>query len=199
MKLHPAMTIAERIQRELAPFCEPARCEIVGSLRRARPEVNDVDLVVIPKPGQLAALKERCKQRCRVIYDGDLNFITAMMLPTRVEFQLDIFVAHAGIDDLITPQKSNWGSLLVARTGSKQFNQIIARTAKNQDKAWKIYDGIYAGGRWQKQGETDDTEVYVGGQLVASETEEQIFEALGLKWMPPAYREINSGSLIPQP
>ena len=43
------LPITERLVSILAPFCE--RIEIAGSLRRLKPEVGDIELVVIPKLG----------------------------------------------------------------------------------------------------------------------------------------------------
>jgi DNA polymerase/3'-5' exonuclease PolX len=189
MKVYTAMNFAEQIQRELAPFCIPGRCEIAGSIRRGRPEVNDIDMVLLPRPGQLAALKARCKSRCRVIRDGEKNFTIAMLMGDRSEFQIDIFFAHAGTEDLLAPQPSNFGSVLLCRTGSKEHNVMLCELAKSRDMKWATYDGLLAGGEWRRI-EPGAEEEYVGGKIIASETEEQIFSALGLKWVPPALREV---------
>lgn len=61
MKLERATIIADKVVTALRPLCE--RIEIAGSVRRARPEVNDVDLVLLPRPGQTAAIKARCRER----------------------------------------------------------------------------------------------------------------------------------------
>ena len=47
MILSTASNYADQIVEWLTPYCE--RIEIAGSIRRARPEVNDIDLVVIPR------------------------------------------------------------------------------------------------------------------------------------------------------
>lgn len=192
------MTLAERIQRELQPFC--SRIEIAGSIRRGCAEVGDIDFVILPgmpgSQGQISGveyIKERCKQKCRVITDGKQNFICAMRLPAGQEFQIDIFFAHNGVDDLITPQPTNFGSLLLCRTGSKEHNIWLASKAKAMDMHWNPYQGLIAGGAWELDGQGSK---YVGGKLIASETEEEIYEALGLKWISPALREVRMGQLV---
>lgn len=187
MKLYDAMTLAERIQRELGPLCD--QCAIAGSIRRARPEVNDIDLVILPKRGQLDAIKARCKQKCRVITDGRQNFICALRMPDKSEFQLDIFFAHGGRDDLLEPMPTNFGTLLLCRTGSKEHNVKLCAYAKSLGMKWSPYLGLLAGGEWQIRGSAEE---YIGGKIIASETEEKIFEALGMKVVPPALREANA-------
>lgn len=194
MKLHLAMTLAERVQRELAGFCLPGMCTIAGSIRRARPEVNDIDFVILPKPivegggSGVEAIKARCRQKCRVITDGDQNFICAMRMPDHSEFQLDIFFAHNGKEELFEKQPTNYGSLLLCRTGSQAHNIKLCSIAKQRDMKWSPYQGVLAGGEWVFKGQDS---VYEGGTLIASETEEEIFEALGLQWIPPALREVD--------
>lgn len=195
MKLHLATTLAERIQRELAPFCH--KCEIAGSIRRARPEVNDIDLVIVPKAGQERALRDRIKAKTRVITDGRQTLIVSLSMPRprttmdlqgwQSEFQLDVWFAHGGKDDLLDPQPSNFGSLLLCRTGSKEHNIKICQRAKSMDMKWNPQVGLFAGGVWVTHPEIEDE--YVGGKLIASESEEQIFSALGLNWISPAFRE----------
>ena len=48
MKLEEAKLIAERVKSTLALYCD--RIEIAGSIRRQKPIVNDIDLVIIEKP-----------------------------------------------------------------------------------------------------------------------------------------------------
>jgi DNA polymerase/3'-5' exonuclease PolX len=47
MELSRAREIAKRVLVLLRPFCE--RAEIAGSIRRGKPEVGDIEIVVIPK------------------------------------------------------------------------------------------------------------------------------------------------------
>lgn len=42
-----ALLIATNLLNDLLPFCE--RAEIAGSVRRLKPEVKDIEIVVIPK------------------------------------------------------------------------------------------------------------------------------------------------------
>ena len=46
MDLEYALPIANQVVEKLAPFCQ--RIEVAGSIRRRRPFVHDIDLVVIP-------------------------------------------------------------------------------------------------------------------------------------------------------
>lgn len=199
MKLHDAMTLAEAIQRELGPFSH--KCEIAGSIRRARSEVNDIDLVILPRSeacgaNGIGAIKARCRQRCRVIRDGDQNFICALKLKGGAEFQLDIFFAHGSESDLLSSTPGNFGSLLLCRTGSKEHNIQIAQRAKAQDMKWNPYQGLLAGGAWEFEGQDS---VYRGGTIIACETEEEIFEALGMKWIAPHFREASATTQLTQP
>lgn len=47
MKLEQAQQIAEALKADLKPYCE--KIEIGGSIRRKKPEPNDIELVCIPK------------------------------------------------------------------------------------------------------------------------------------------------------
>ncbi len=171
MKAFDAYNLAEKIKGQLAPMCE--RIEIAGSLRRGRADVNDIDLVILPKAGQLAAIKARCELKCRRVRDGDQNYIVMLRLPGQQEFQLDIFFARAAECDLLQKKPGNWGTLLLCRTGSKEHNIFIVEHAKTRGFTWHPYEGV-------KDGD---------GYVIASETEEEIFDMLALKFVPPANRE----------
>ena len=173
MKLFDAYKIADKIKAELAPMCE--RIEIAGSLRRGRPEVNDIDFVILPKPGQMDAIKARCEKKCHVVKDGEQNYI--VRLPSYGGggggFQVDIFFARPAVKDLLQTVPGNWGSLLLCRTGSTAHNIYLVEHAKSRGFTWNPYKGVL------------DAEGYV----IASETEEEIFDMLALEFVPPANRE----------
>ena len=167
MRVFDAYKIADRIKAELAPFCE--RIEIAGSIRRGRAEVNDVDFVILPKPGQMAAIKARCEKKCAVVKDGEQNYI--VRLPTG--FQVDIFFARPAVKDLLQTVPGNWGTLLLCRTGSTAHNIFLVAHAKSRGFTWNPYKGVLDG----------------EGFVIASESEEEIFDMLALAWVPPAERE----------
>jgi len=179
MKLREAYLLAARIKGELEPMCE--RIEIAGSIRRARPEVNDIDLVLLPKPGMHGAIRKRCLRRCHLVTDGEQNLI--VRLPTNGTpasgFQVDLFFARGREQDLLGSTPGNWGSILLCRTGSKEHNIWIAERARSLGLQWQTYKGIF--GPSVLDGPTD--------KLMASETEEEIFKALNLELIPPVMRE----------
>lgn len=167
MNLRAAQSLALRIQAELAPLCE--RIEIAGSIRRARPVVNDVDLVILPRPGRLAEIKARCERRCAVVTSGEQNYI--VRLPGGM--QLDIFFARPPRKDLLQTEPGNFGTLLLCRTGSREHNIWLVGHAKARGMTWAPYRGVLDG----------------DGYVVAAETEAEIFEALGLEFIAPEQRE----------
>jgi DNA polymerase (family 10) len=171
MKLVRAIVIALKIQEQLAPLCE--RIEIAGSIRRARPEVGDIDLVLLPKPGQLSAIKARCTQRCTMVRDGEQNCIYRLTLSGGVEIQLDIFIARPAVSDLLNTAPGNFGTLLLCRTGSKEHNIYLVEHAKRLGRRWNPYRGVI-----------DEQQT-----VLASETEQDIFTALKLPWIKPEDRE----------
>lgn len=49
MKHTDAMLIAEKLLDELKPFCEGGKAMIAGGLRRGKPDVHDIEIVVKPR------------------------------------------------------------------------------------------------------------------------------------------------------
>lgn len=174
MELSHAKRFADRIVAELSPHCD--RIEIAGSVRRRRPYVNDIDIVCIPKGVEgRDRLIERCRQRGHLLKNGGQYVELMYMIIARganTEIHLDLWFAHAGQGDLFSRQPSNWGMLLLARTGSKEHNIMLAGMAKSKGLVFSPHEGL-------KRGEA----------IIASETEEAIFRTLGLPYVPPEERE----------
>ena len=154
---------AHQIIDVISPFCQEVH--IAGSIRRKRPIVHDIDLVVLPH--NKAALKARCSHNATVLSDGDKNYLIRL----NNGLEIDIFFAHSGTADFFNPDPPNIGSILLCRTGSKEFNQRIARHAHTLGAQWQPYRGLV-----------------VANKVIASRTEEEMFNRLNINFMPPEHR-----------
>lgn len=124
MEYNKALQIAERIKRELEPHCE--KVEIAGSLRRKKSEVNDIEIVAIPKPNREGLIKtvnkwEKVKGEATGKY-------TQRILPDNIK--LDLFFAD----------KENWGAIFLIRTGDWEFSKKFMGTVMPKNK-YKQKDG----------------------------------------------------------
>ena len=166
MKLERAMQIAARIAEELTPFCHTL--QIAGSIRRQRPEVGDIDIVCLPSDSH--GLRARVlKTHPRVIADGKHNLEVTLSGGLR----LDVWMAQPGQRTLFGEGGTNWGSLLLCRTGSIGHNIHLVEHAKRLGLRWNPYWGVYDG----------------MSRCIACETEEDIFKVLKLDFIKPGDRE----------
>jgi DNA polymerase/3'-5' exonuclease PolX len=167
MNLSTARRLAERIEVELQPHCD--RLVIAGSIRRHRPEVGDIDLVCIPQgnTGRCAIL-ERCARTSKLMKEG----VQYVVFELPGGFQLDLWFAHADQQSLIDTTPTNFGMLLLSRTGSARHNVYLAQVAKRRGLHFNPHRGILR-----------------GEEIVASRTEEEILSALGLPYIAPEDRE----------
>ena len=166
LELTQADKLAAQILAELKPFCE--RIEIAGSIRRRRPLVNDIDIVVLPHPDQTNALRARVLERTTPISDGPQVILTRLQNGV----QLDLWIAHGPKKDLFSETPTNFGVLLLSRTGSKEHNIWLCQVAERLGRRLNPHHGVYE-----------------NRQLLASATEEEIFAALKLDFVPPERRE----------
>lgn len=171
MNYSRALKIAKQIEAALLPFCE--RIAIAGSIRRSRPQVNDIDLVILAKAGQRQAFMDRCLVRGVAVTNGEQNAIFRLRLSDRTEIQLDLFFARPPRRDLLAYEPGNFGSLLLCRTGSKEHNIFLVEHAKQMGLVWHPYRGVFD----------------AAGKCLAAESEEEIFQALDLEFINPARRE----------
>jgi DNA polymerase/3'-5' exonuclease PolX len=190
MILTKAQKLAEKIVAELAPYCE--KIQIAGSIRRQRPECSDIDLVILPKPGQKNALETRCRTHAMPVQMGGQNWILRLGNPIK-PIQLDIFLADPPTKDFFQTKPGNFGSLLLCRTGSKEHNIHLIQRAKTMGLTWNPYYGIFGPiATLETLPAITQRPVKTGpGTLcLASEDEAEIFTLLGLPWIPPEQREI---------
>ncbi len=171
MNLSRAEKLSLAIISELLPFCE--KLEIAGSVRREWPNVNDIDIVLIPKSGAKEKIISRCTRNMKIVTGRRQEPNNATLVHEKAGFQLDLFFAHGEIVDLVSATPSNWGAVYLCRTGSMQHNIQLCNHAIARGLKFAPYRGI----------------VNKKDKIIASATEEDIYEALGLPWRHPRERE----------
>jgi DNA polymerase (family X) len=181
-----ASKIAERLRGELADFCE--RIEVAGSIRRQRPRVGDIDLVLLTREGARPELEKRVRRNpdTRILRNGREN----MALVLANDVQVDLFFAAPAVNDLAGYVPGNFGMRLLAMTGSKEHNIFLTEEARKRGYHFHPYKGLMRGGHYFALPEGGRE--YRGGEVFCSEDELNIFKALGCGWVPPEQREVNA-------
>lgn len=176
-----AMEIATALEEELAKGC--AKTQIAGSLRRRKPFVNDIEILVIPKPqtkqkendlfteeipGDFWILEQLLKKGTlekRKKCNGTLTYgpRTKLLVHTASGIPVDVFSCSP----------PEWVNCLFSRTGGKATNIAIASNAKRCQLAWEAFG---AGFRTKQ------------GELIEIKSEKEIFAIVGLPYLPPSHR-----------
>ena len=164
------LSYAEGVAQELAAvFHEVRGVEAVtpaGSLRRGRETVGDLDLLVTgPNP--------------TAVLDRFIAYPSVEEVLSRGENKASAKVGREGLQvDVRALAPESFGAAMQYFTGSKDHNVAVRTRAVKMGFKLSEY-GLYR--------VADDSRV-------AGETEAQIYEALGLGWIPPELRE-NSGEV----
>ena len=169
-RIDKATEIADRIAALIREFPGIATITPAGSLRRGKETVGDLDLLVTGpacEPAVVAAALEHV---------AALPLIDNLIAKgqNKVSFTLR---NHLQVDVRLLPQAS-YGAALQYFTGSKHHNVTLRQRAIRRGLTLSEYS----------LARLDDA------TIVASETEEQIYNALDLAWIPPELRE-NCGEL----
>ncbi len=187
-----AMEVAETFTGRLRGLEEVAKAEPAGSLRRGRDTVGDIDILVALKPGfeQMAAhvgeVFRTTPGVTQVLAAGDskssvrasLNFDVGRWKRT-----LDDGTAGPTVQvDLRVLPLGAWGSGLMYFTGSKEHNVRL------RERALKMGMTLNEWGLFPEDDEKTPPQAR-GIRPVASATEEEVYAALKLAWVPPELRE----------
>jgi len=152
---------AETLKKKLEKSGLVERVEIVGSIRRMKETIGDIDILTIIKPGvdpmkvmdffvSLPEIKE-------VIAKGPAK--TSVALKIGMDCDLRVF------------EEKSFGAAMLYFTGSKEHNIEVRKIAIK--KGYKLNEyGLFK----------DDT-------LVAGKSEEEIYRKLGMQYIPPEMRE----------
>ncbi len=157
-----SLALAMREYMSRVPGVE--RAEVAGSFRRQKETVGDLDILVIsknPKAVMDAFISQ--PEVLEVIAKGD----TKSSVRLKVGIDVDLRVVPA----------DSYGAALAYFTGSKAHNVAMREMA--QAKGWKLNEyGLFGKGRGGAE-----------GPRIAGRTEEEVYDKLGLEYVPPEMRE----------
>ncbi|MBA7606563.1 hypothetical protein ES703_13713 [subsurface metagenome] len=167
MQLEKAKAIAEKIKALLAPSCE--RITVAGSIRRQKPDVGDIELLVIPR---YVAGVDMLDAKIQTLIQLDVLDYRLNKWGSRVYGPKNKLLRHveSGIGvDIFSTTAECWPVALVVRTGGKISNMEIATRALERGLRFHAY------GRGFTRAD--------GSELIC-QSEADVFRAVGL-----AYRE----------
>lgn len=155
-----AMDIAEQLVAELSDIRGCVRCTYAGSLRRMKETIGDIDILVAARrSAPFMDALAALPHTAEVIAHGEKK--TSVRTVTGLQVDLRVL------------PPASWGAGLQYFTGSKAHNIRTRELAVRQGLKLSEY-GLF------------DAE---SGESITSETEEAIYERLGLPWIPPTLRE----------
>ncbi|MEF8814629.1 MAG: helix-hairpin-helix domain-containing protein [Halovenus sp.] len=170
MLLGRAFPIARETESRLTRSDAFERVDIVGSFRRRRPTVGDLDiLATADDPG--AAMDEFCSH-------DDVRDVLS-----RGETKGSVVISGGLQIDLRLVDVEEYGAALLYFTGSKDHNIALRNRAIDRDLKLNEY------GLFDTSNVTDRRAGQRVGDRIASESENTVYEALDLAWIPPELRE----------
>jgi DNA polymerase/3'-5' exonuclease PolX len=176
-----ALEVVQEIEEFLLPCV--TRIAVVGSVRRKKPTVRDVELLCIPRSvdttpvGEffprltntleigLEKLQKEGVVEKRIKSDGTFSYgkKTKLLVHCKSRIPIDIFVTDP----------SQWFNTLVAKTGGKENNVAIAANAKRLGMRWVTSSPGF---------------LLSDGSILPVQKEEDAFSFVGLPYLLPHQR-----------
>jgi len=157
-----ALPYAEAIVKNLKEVPGVSRIDIAGSLRRMKETIGDIDILVTSKkPGPIMDAFTSMDSVANILAKGDTK--SSVVLISGIQVDLRILPS------------ADYGAALHYFTGSKDHNIVIRDRGKRKGLKVSEY-GVF------------DTK---SGKKIAGRTEEKVFKAVGLPFIPPELRENN--------
>ncbi|MBU4338396.1 DNA polymerase III, partial [Patescibacteria group bacterium] len=139
------------------------RVDAVGSIRRLKETIGDIDFLVISgKP--------------KIVMDFFVSLPGVIKIWGKGTTKSSVRLKEGFDMDIRVLSKRSYGSALQYFTGSKEHNIVLRRIAINKGLKLSEYG------------------LFKGSKMLAGENEKEIYEKLGLDWIPPELRE-NQGEI----
>jgi len=158
--LYKGDEIAAHLKKELLDSGFASHIEVVGSLRRKKETIGDIDILAISKkPNELMDHFSKMKSAKQVLSKGDTK--SSLILEEGIQADLRVFSPEC------------YGAAMLYFTGSKQHNIELRNIAISKSMKLSEY-GLFA----RKT-----------NKLLAGKTEQECYRKLGLNYIEPELRE----------
>jgi DNA polymerase (family 10) len=158
--LGTALPLAEMILSRLLALPDALQGAVAGSLRRARPTIGDIDILVASENGA-------------PIMDAFVTMPEVARVLGHGETKSSVELANSLQADLRVISPARWGTALQYFSGSQAHNIRLRGLAL--DKGLSLNEHAL-------------TPVNAGNEILCA-TEDEVYTALGLPWIPPELRE----------
>ena len=148
----------KEFSQKLKSLKEVERIDAVGSIRRMKETIGDVDFLIISK-------------NLEVVMDFFVSLPGVVKIWGKGKTKASVRLREGFDMDIRVLPKKVYGAGLQYFTGSKEHNIVLRKLAI--DKGLKL----------------SEYGLFKGSKIIASESEEGIYKALGLEWIPPEIRE----------
>jgi DNA polymerase (family 10) len=155
-----ALPLAKRVVQRMLEIPGVSHASYAGSLRRFSETVGDIDIIVAAKDAA-------------PVMEAFATMAVVDHVLVRGEGKTSVVTQRGTQIDLRVVKEKELGAAMLYFTGSKGHNIKLRQRALT--RGWTLNE--YA---------LSEIE---GGKVVASKTEEDIYDALGLPWIPPMLRE----------
>ena len=157
-----ALPLAQWFVDQLSGLKSVQQIDYAGSLRRGKETIGDLDLLVAAESKNASKISESFT-KLDPVEEVLLSGATKTSIRTTEGIQVDLRI--------VAPE--SYGAALMYFTGSKEHN--VALRGRANEMGYKLSEyGLFD--------EKDDT-------FIAGETEQQVYAALKLAWIPPELRE----------
>lgn len=171
-----AIVVATELIEALREHPDVSRCSIAGSLRRGKEVVKDIDLLVSSKvPLEVMRYFTTLPEIERVVGQGETKASV---------------VLKGGLPcDLRVVSDKEFATALHHFTGSKEHNVAMRQRAIAEGRKLSEWGLFQVPISKKADVPAEDVETKPEGELIPCRTEEEIFEKLGLQYIPPELRE----------
>ena len=157
------------------------RVEYAGSLRRMKDTIGDLDILVASKSGGKSHEKGVVEEEAREIMAYFVQYSEMESVLAQGDTKTSILLKSGVQADLRVIDEKIFGAALHYFTGSKAHNVTLRDRAKKMGLKVNEY-GVFQLNKIAGQEEPEEV-------LIAGKTEEELFKAVGLSYIPPEMRE----------
>ena len=169
IKRDVAESIASSIIYEIRSRDPTVRASIAGSIRRHVEDIHDIDILVSPHS---EIIQRRIESLGSVLWSGTEKI--SILLDVEPNDVYSLFVVKTSLKiqvDIRFIKKESWGPAIQYFTGSREHNISLRAIAKRKGLTLNEH-GLFNS----------------SGKRIDQNTEGSVYTSLGLRWLPPQYR-----------